>query len=77
MPHNKFIRKYKIAKYCSIFCFTVNGKHYEWQLSDGHQWLPIDHDHVIETHYCQPGAKGITINFIHTSVLLLKRKGGI
>nr|XP_040030040.1 uncharacterized protein si:ch211-244b2.3 [Gasterosteus aculeatus aculeatus] len=48
----------------------VNGKHYEWQLSDGHQWLPIDHDHVIETHYCQPGAKGITINFIHTKVFI-------
>ncbi|XP_041833037.1 uncharacterized protein si:ch211-244b2.3 isoform X2 [Melanotaenia boesemani] len=25
-------------------------------------WLRIDNDHVIETHYCQPGAKGITIN---------------
>ncbi|XP_049891920.1 uncharacterized protein si:ch211-244b2.3 [Epinephelus moara] len=41
----------------------VNGKHYEWQVSNGHQWKPIDNDHVIETHYCQPGAKGITINF--------------
>ncbi|XP_037316189.2 uncharacterized protein si:ch211-244b2.3 isoform X2 [Pungitius pungitius] len=48
----------------------VNGKHYEWQLSDGHQWRPIDHDHVIETHYCQPGAKGITINLIHTQVFI-------
>ncbi|XP_035502482.1 uncharacterized protein si:ch211-244b2.3 isoform X1 [Scophthalmus maximus] len=40
----------------------VSGKHYEWQLSDGRQWLTIDNDHVIETHYCQPGAKGITID---------------
>ncbi|XP_071373213.1 uncharacterized protein [Centroberyx affinis] len=41
---------------------SVSGKHYEWQLSDGRQWLSIDNDHVIETHYCQPGARGITIN---------------
>ncbi|KAM4615662.1 uncharacterized protein ACJ7VT_010752 [Polymixia lowei] len=41
---------------------SVNGKHYEWHLSDGSQWLHIDNDHVIETHYCQPGAKGMTIN---------------
>uniref|UniRef100_A0A8C9YXS8 Uncharacterized LOC116060023 n=1 Tax=Sander lucioperca TaxID=283035 RepID=A0A8C9YXS8_SANLU len=40
----------------------VKGKHFEWQLSNGHQWMPIENDHVIETHYCQPGAKGITIN---------------
>ncbi|XP_041819716.1 uncharacterized protein si:ch211-244b2.3 isoform X2 [Chelmon rostratus] len=40
----------------------VNEKHYEWQLSVGQQWLRIDNDHVIETHYCQPGARGITIN---------------
>ncbi|XP_034529513.1 uncharacterized protein si:ch211-244b2.3 [Notolabrus celidotus] len=37
-------------------------KHYEWQLFADNQWLKIDHDHVIERHYCQPGAKGITIN---------------
>lgn len=47
---------------------SVNGKHYEWQLSDGHCWLPIDNDHVIETHYRQPGAKGITINTPHGQV---------
>ncbi|XP_042367565.1 uncharacterized protein si:ch211-244b2.3 isoform X1 [Plectropomus leopardus] len=41
----------------------VKRKHYEWQLSNGHQWQPIENDHVIETHYCQPGAKGITLNF--------------
>ncbi|XP_034019200.1 uncharacterized protein si:ch211-244b2.3 [Thalassophryne amazonica] len=41
---------------------SVNFKHYEWQLSDGRQWYRIDNDHVIESHYCQPGAKGITIN---------------
>ncbi|XP_012725176.2 protein mono-ADP-ribosyltransferase PARP11 isoform X2 [Fundulus heteroclitus] len=35
---------------------------YEWQLLTGSQWLKIDNDHVIETHYCHPGAKGITIN---------------
>ncbi|KAK5848908.1 hypothetical protein PBY51_008594 [Eleginops maclovinus] len=48
----------------------VNGKHYEWQLSNGSQWLPIDNAHVIETHYCQPGAKGITINFGHVKVFI-------
>ncbi|XP_037552106.1 uncharacterized protein LOC119428497 [Nematolebias whitei] len=37
-------------------------KHYEWQLRSGTQWLRVDNDHVIESHYCQPGAKGITIN---------------
>ncbi|XP_059182336.1 uncharacterized protein si:ch211-244b2.3 [Centropristis striata] len=42
---------------------SVEGKRYEWQLSNGHTWMPIANDHVIETHYCQPGAKGITINF--------------
>ncbi|KAM9328184.1 uncharacterized protein KZ484_019537 isoform 2-T2 [Pholidichthys leucotaenia] len=41
---------------------SVSRKHYQWQLLNGHQWLPVDNDHVIETHYCQPGAKGITIN---------------
>nr|XP_046234780.1 uncharacterized protein si:ch211-244b2.3 [Scatophagus argus] len=49
---------------------AVSGKHYEWQLSDGHQWLRIDNDHVIETHYCQPGAKGITINTSHGPVFI-------
>lgn len=48
----------------------VNEKHYEWQLSNGRQWLPIDHDHVIETHYCQPGAKGITININQRQVFI-------
>ncbi|XP_068442853.1 uncharacterized protein si:ch211-244b2.3 [Clinocottus analis] len=47
---------------------AANGKHYEWQLSRGHQWWPIDNDHVIETHYCQPGAKGITINLLNEQV---------
>lgn len=37
-------------------------KHYEWRCSVGDQWLPINNDHVIETHYCQPGAKGIAIH---------------
>uniref|UniRef100_A0A3Q1GAK7 Uncharacterized LOC110948554 n=1 Tax=Acanthochromis polyacanthus TaxID=80966 RepID=A0A3Q1GAK7_9TELE len=50
--------------------FTVSGKHYEWQLLVDRQWLPIDNDHVIETHYCQPGAKGITINTSHGQVLI-------
>ncbi|XP_074481000.1 uncharacterized protein LOC141761531 isoform X1 [Sebastes fasciatus] len=49
---------------------SVNGKHYEWQLSNGHQWLPVDHDYVIETHYCQPGAKGITLNFSQWQVFI-------
>lgn len=40
---------------------SVQVKQYEWQLWDGSQWLPIDHDDVIETHYCQAGAKGMTI----------------
>ncbi|XP_030005311.1 uncharacterized protein LOC115429749 [Sphaeramia orbicularis] len=41
---------------------SVSRKPFEWQLSDGRQWQRIDNDHVIETHYCQPGAKGISIN---------------
>ncbi|XP_044042671.1 protein mono-ADP-ribosyltransferase PARP11 [Siniperca chuatsi] len=49
---------------------SVSGKHYEWQLSNGHQWLRIDNDHVIETHYCQPGAKGMTINTSHGQVFI-------
>ncbi|XP_070785319.1 protein mono-ADP-ribosyltransferase PARP12 isoform X2 [Enoplosus armatus] len=49
---------------------SVSEKHFEWQLSVGHQWLRIDNDHVIETHYCQPGAKGITINTSHGSVYI-------
>lgn len=48
----------------------VNGKHYEWQLLVDRQWLPINNDHVIETHYCQPGAKGITINTSHGQVFI-------
>ncbi|KAM9334666.1 zinc finger CCCH-type antiviral protein 1-like [Symphorus nematophorus] len=40
----------------------AGDKHFEWQLLVGQQWLRIDNDHVIESHYCQPGAKGITIN---------------
>nr|XP_012773806.2 uncharacterized protein LOC101468779 isoform X1 [Maylandia zebra] len=48
----------------------VNGKYYEWQLSVGHQWLKIENDHVIETHYCQPGAKGISINTSHEVVFI-------
>ncbi|XP_038150108.1 uncharacterized protein LOC119789338 isoform X1 [Cyprinodon tularosa] len=40
----------------------MSGNHYEWQLLNGNQWLKIENDHVIETHYCQAGAKGITIN---------------
>ncbi|KAK3544632.1 hypothetical protein QTP86_019125 [Hemibagrus guttatus] len=42
-----------------LYCFT--GKQYEWQLFDGRTWLPIINDHLIESNYCQPGAKGITI----------------
>ncbi|XP_064199334.1 uncharacterized protein si:ch211-244b2.3 isoform X2 [Anguilla rostrata] len=37
------------------------SKRYQWQLNDGQQWMSINNDHVIEAHYCQPGAKGITI----------------
>ncbi|CAK6961314.1 uncharacterized protein si:ch211-244b2.3 [Scomber scombrus] len=47
-----------------------NGKHYEWQLLNGHQWTSINNDHVIETHYCQPGAKGITINTTNGQVFI-------
>uniref|UniRef100_A0A3P9MXK3 Uncharacterized LOC103459200 n=1 Tax=Poecilia reticulata TaxID=8081 RepID=A0A3P9MXK3_POERE len=39
-----------------------HDNHYQWQLLNGNQWLKIDNDHVIETHYCHPGAKGISIN---------------
>ncbi|XP_069048930.1 uncharacterized protein [Lepisosteus oculatus] len=41
------------------------GKPYQWMLHDGQQWLNLSHDHIIETHYCQPGAKGITLNTPH------------
>ncbi|XP_051974908.1 protein mono-ADP-ribosyltransferase PARP12-like [Xyrauchen texanus] len=37
------------------------GNRYEWQLYDGQRWSSICNDIVIETHYCQPGATGITI----------------
>ncbi|CAJ1054742.1 uncharacterized protein LOC109998776 [Xyrichtys novacula] len=40
----------------------ANNKYYEWQLLVGHQWQRVDNDHIIETHYCHPGAKGIHIN---------------
>ncbi|XP_072233362.1 uncharacterized protein [Leuresthes tenuis] len=40
----------------------VNEKHYEWQILFGNQWQRIENDHVIETHYCHPGAKEISIN---------------
>lgn len=42
-----------------LYCFT--GKYQVWQLFDGLNWLQIENDHVIESNYCQPGAKGITI----------------
>lgn len=40
---------------------TARGSHFEWQLYEGQRWLNIGNDHVIETHYCQPGAKGMNI----------------
>ncbi|XP_060885793.1 uncharacterized protein si:ch211-244b2.3 [Labrus mixtus] len=48
----------------------TNEKQFEWQLLVGQQWLPIDNDHVIETHYCHPGAQGITINTIQGKVFI-------
>ena len=53
-----------------LFYSAADEKHYEWQLLVAQQWLRIDNDFVIETHYCQPGAKGMTINTIHGSVLV-------
>lgn len=38
------------------------GKYYLWELFNGQQWQEIKNDHIIECNYCQPGAKGITIN---------------
>ncbi|KAI4874668.1 hypothetical protein NFI96_031158, partial [Prochilodus magdalenae] len=35
--------------------------HYEWKLFDGQKWSRICNDHVIESHYCQAGARGMTI----------------
>lgn len=35
---------------------------FEWQLFDGQKWSSICNDIFIESHYCQPGATGITIN---------------
>ncbi|XP_064795474.1 uncharacterized protein si:ch211-244b2.3 isoform X2 [Oncorhynchus masou masou] len=40
---------------------SARGSHFEWQLYEGQKWLSIGNDHVIETHYCQPGAKGMNI----------------
>lgn len=42
--------------------FLHGAKCHEWQLCSGGQWQKIENDHVIECHYCHPGAKGITIN---------------
>lgn len=47
-----------------------NAKHYDWQLLIGQQWLSINNDHVIEAHYCQPGAKGITLNAGHGKMFI-------
>ncbi|XP_033880594.1 uncharacterized protein LOC117414871 [Acipenser ruthenus] len=40
---------------------TAQVKHYQWMLHDGSQWLNLNHDSVIETHFCQPGAQGIAL----------------
>ncbi|KAJ8262005.1 hypothetical protein GJAV_G00161010 [Gymnothorax javanicus] len=42
-------------------CLPAANRHYQWQLYDGQRWIRINNDHVIEAHYCQPGAKGIKI----------------
>ncbi|RXN05149.1 poly [ADP-ribose] polymerase 12-like isoform X1 [Labeo rohita] len=42
--------------------FATSGNHFEWQLFNGQQWGSILNDFVIEVHYCQAGAKGITIH---------------
>ncbi|MGH0116516.1 UNVERIFIED_CONTAM: hypothetical protein FKN15_009649 [Acipenser sinensis] len=41
--------------------FSAQVKHYQWMLHDGSQWLNLNHDSVIETHFCQPGAQGIAL----------------
>ncbi|XP_038150155.1 zinc finger CCCH-type antiviral protein 1-like isoform X2 [Cyprinodon tularosa] len=58
---------------CQNPCFSVSGNNYLWQLMVGGQWLKIENDHVIETHYCQPGAKGITINTSIGAALKVRR----
>lgn len=40
----------------------ATSNYYEWQLFNGNQWVYINNDFIIETHYCQPGASGIRIN---------------
>ncbi|XP_036431438.1 uncharacterized protein si:ch211-244b2.3 [Colossoma macropomum] len=40
---------------------NASGNHYQWQLFAGQQWSQICNDHIIESHYCQPGARGMTI----------------
>ncbi|XP_072530285.1 uncharacterized protein [Salminus brasiliensis] len=40
---------------------NASGNHYEWQLFDGQKWCQICNDHIIESHYCQAGARGMTI----------------
>uniref|UniRef100_A0A3B3BHL9 WWE domain-containing protein n=1 Tax=Oryzias melastigma TaxID=30732 RepID=A0A3B3BHL9_ORYME len=60
---------------------NITLEYYEWQLMIKNRWLRIDGDHVIETHYCQPGAKGMTINttkgkvFIDFDTLETSNKG--
>lgn len=41
---------------------SSGAKAFEWQLNFGGQWQKIENDHVLETHYRQPGAKAIAIN---------------
>ncbi|KAL7882849.1 hypothetical protein SRHO_G00005070 [Serrasalmus rhombeus] len=40
---------------------NASGNSSQWQLFDGQQWSQICNDHIIECHYCQPGARGMTI----------------
>uniref|UniRef100_A0A4W5LGG2 WWE domain-containing protein n=1 Tax=Hucho hucho TaxID=62062 RepID=A0A4W5LGG2_9TELE len=49
---------------------SARGSHFVWQLYEGQRWLSVDNDHVIETHYCQPGAKGMNIYPSHMGVAI-------
>ncbi|MGH0134151.1 UNVERIFIED_CONTAM: hypothetical protein FKN15_029284 [Acipenser sinensis] len=52
---------FKAGKYQYMLNFSAQVKHYQWMLHDGSQWLNLNHDSVIETHFCQPGAQGIAL----------------
>ncbi|XP_041636910.1 uncharacterized protein si:ch211-244b2.4 [Cheilinus undulatus] len=39
----------------------TDGRHFQWQLKDGNNWMAIDNDHIIEAQYSLPHTKSIKI----------------